>query len=193
MKPIINVPELTPDVYLISEAGLVYSKLKKKYLKGLINNYSYQLYRLKLIDGNFKWFMCHRLVALTYLDQPESLDLKINHKDGNKLNNHYTNLEWTTQSQIILNSYINQNRKPYWLNKHRPSTAVETKLLISNSKKKKIELYEWGKYITTYESVGSLCEDLSWSRKKYHRIKTGTNKKLVKRFTFKELTDKIDL
>ena len=39
----------------------------------------------------------HRLVALHYVDNPNNYEY-VNHIDGNKLNNHYTNLEWCTKS-----------------------------------------------------------------------------------------------
>ena len=39
----------------------------------------------------------HRLVAITFLGLKEKL--VINHIDGNKLNNHVSNLEWVTRSQ----------------------------------------------------------------------------------------------
>lgn len=37
----------------------------------------------------------NRLVAMTYL-KTNSYKRQVNHKDGNKLNNHYTNLEWNS-------------------------------------------------------------------------------------------------
>ena len=37
----------------------------------------------------------HRLVALTYVPNPENMPI-VNHKDGDSLNPHKDNLEWTT-------------------------------------------------------------------------------------------------
>jgi len=43
-------------------------------------------------------FSIHRLVAGTYIPNPEN-KLQVNHKDGNSLNNHVDNLEWVTGSE----------------------------------------------------------------------------------------------
>ncbi len=45
-----------------------------------------------------KRYMCHRLVAKTFIPNPNNL-LYINHKDGNRSNNCVDNLEWCTQSE----------------------------------------------------------------------------------------------
>jgi hypothetical protein len=76
-----------------------------------------------------KEFTIHRLVAKTFIDNPDNF-LYINHKDGDKLNNYVSNLEWCTQSHNIKEAYRIGLIKP------RKHTA-ETKIKISNSKKGK--------------------------------------------------------
>jgi hypothetical protein len=49
----------------------------------------------KRINVNNKSYLFHRLLALTFLENPENKEF-VNHIDGNKLNNQLTNLEWAT-------------------------------------------------------------------------------------------------
>lgn len=55
--------------------------------------------KVKLSSGNnrFKTFFVHRLVALTFIDNPDGLPF-INHKDENGSNNCVENLEWCTRT-----------------------------------------------------------------------------------------------
>lgn len=57
-------------------------------------------YRATLLHPSMKQkiFFVHRLVAYTYTIKPHN-KTKINHIDGNKLNNHISNLEWVTSSE----------------------------------------------------------------------------------------------
>ena len=101
--------------YEISNTGLVrstkrevpYSKgvrvLKSKGLKDRINNRGYKEVRL---SKNSKTFtkLVHILSAEAFVPNPENKP-EANHLDGNKLNNHYTNFEWTTHSENILHAY----------------------------------------------------------------------------------------
>lgn len=43
-----------------------------------------------------KMYTVHRLVATHFIDNPKNKS-EVNHLDGNKLNNHMTNLEWATR------------------------------------------------------------------------------------------------
>lgn len=61
-------------------------------LKAVLDKYGY-LYVCLSMDGISKKHKVHRIVAEAFLENKENLP-QINHKDENKQNNHYTNLEW---------------------------------------------------------------------------------------------------
>jgi hypothetical protein len=49
-------------------------------------------------DGKKHTKFVHRLVAQTFIPNSNNLPI-VNHKDGNKLNNHVDNLEWVTSAE----------------------------------------------------------------------------------------------
>ena len=55
-----------------------------------------------------KSFLVHRIVALAWLERPVNYEtMDINHKDGNKSNNHRKNLEWCSHKQNIKHAVDN--------------------------------------------------------------------------------------
>lgn len=65
-------------------------KFKGKYLKGSIDSDGYLVCGIKNASKKI-----HRLVAITFIENSNNYP-QINHKDGNKQNNHVYNLEWCT-------------------------------------------------------------------------------------------------
>lgn len=57
-------------------------------------------------NGKTNQYLAHRLIAKAFVPNPDNLDYA-NHKDGNKLNNAATNLEWCTRSYNIKHSFEN--------------------------------------------------------------------------------------
>ena len=48
-------------------------------------------------DGKCSWKRVHRIVAEAFIPNPDELPI-VMHLDNNKINNHYTNLQWGTIS-----------------------------------------------------------------------------------------------
>jgi HNH endonuclease/NUMOD4 motif/NUMOD1 domain len=101
------IPGFSGD-YLASEDGQIYSKKSGdiKRMKKNTNSSGYHtisLYnkhekeRLKNKRNSYM-YQVHRLVALTWLENPNSKKI-VNHIDGNKINNNVSNLEWVTHSE----------------------------------------------------------------------------------------------
>ena len=81
-------------LYTVDEDGNVYSLRSKKYLSPKIDRYGYKVVTL-FKQGKARCTTVHRLVAQAFVDNPGHKPC-VNHLDENKLNNHYTNLEWAT-------------------------------------------------------------------------------------------------
>lgn len=96
MKPIIY-----SDDYLVDETGQVWSKKSNRLLKCGISKTGYRAVQIKCHDGINRTLYVHRLIAETFLINSSDKRLQVNHKDGNKLNNSASNLEWVTQKENL--------------------------------------------------------------------------------------------
>jgi hypothetical protein len=93
------------ESYLVSEDGVVVNS-SRLILKTDLNSAGYKRVTL-MSEGKRLRIFVHKLVALTYLPRVEGKE-NVNHKDGNKLNNHYSNLEWVTPSENRLHAFQNK-------------------------------------------------------------------------------------
>lgn len=98
--------------HAISEDGLIITNVHGREIKQalqMINGKTTGYVYATLLASDYSYLKrvaVHRLVAFTYLDPPPSdKHVWINHKDGDKTHNHYSNLEWTTISQNIQHAY----------------------------------------------------------------------------------------
>ena len=57
-------------------------------------------------DGKEATQLVHRLVAIAFIPNPEEKGF-VNHKDGNRLNNHVSNLEWNTYTENTNHAFDN--------------------------------------------------------------------------------------
>lgn len=108
--------------YQISNYGRVKSLIRKtrngsckneKIIKARIDKKGYNHYALRKY-GKVYERKAHRLVAKAYILNPENKP-QVNHLDANRLNNYYKNLEWCTNSENQIHSYItNPNKKNFF-------------------------------------------------------------------------------
>lgn len=90
--------------YFVTEDGKVYTS-KRNQFREMSQPVCLKYHAVNLSHkGNVKHCFVHRLVAEAYVENPDQKDY-VNHKDGNKLNNHYTNLEWVTFSENIQHAF----------------------------------------------------------------------------------------
>ena len=85
------------DLYQISNKGNF--KRGNKLINGWIQNTGY-----KTVNIKEKKYSIHRLVAEAFIPNPEN-KAQVNHKDGNKLNNCVSNLEWVTPKENVQHAF----------------------------------------------------------------------------------------
>lgn len=81
--------------YLIYEDGTVINRHTMEIIQPYPVSSGYMRVNIKDNDDDRAQVYVHRLVADTFIANPNSHP-EVNHLDGDKTNNHYRNLEWTT-------------------------------------------------------------------------------------------------
>lgn len=104
--------------YQVSTFGNVRNKITGKILKTDINTTGYPSVRISNPRHKKKHLNVHHLVAVAFLGEPSQC---VNHIDGDKTNNHVSNLEWCTYA------HNNQHAYDMGLKKARGLTSEEAK------------------------------------------------------------------
>lgn len=152
--------------YTITEDGMVWSKNKGRWMKPQVNMSGYVFYFINFGVDKPRWIFAHTLVALKYVGMPPTTRHEIDHIDNNRQNNHYTNLRWVTHSENSLKA-LSGNHVSWWTGKHKAPHTLETRIKMSNAKKKKIEFITFsGRKV--YDSIDDAARDLGTYRKRIY-------------------------
>ena len=84
--------------YAVTSCGKVWSYSSGQFLTPKVDKYGY--YQVGLYDafGKQHWVLLHRLVAKTYLDNPDNLP-DVSHQDECQTHNWLSNLKWATRAE----------------------------------------------------------------------------------------------
>lgn len=95
------------NYYIKSNGDVISTKhTHEKILSTFIDNVGYKQVILQKCGKRY-YKRVHRLVAEAFLEKENSDYNMINHKDGNKLNNDLSNLEWCSNQQNTQHAYNN--------------------------------------------------------------------------------------
>lgn len=90
----VKYKDVKQDMYCVSEYGDVYSKYLKRNMKLNKDKDGYLVVGLQTESGKKRLVRIATLVAEMFLEKPILNDETVDHIDGDKLNNHYSNLRW---------------------------------------------------------------------------------------------------
>ena len=162
---------------------------KTKEVKQHLNNDGYPSVRITH-RGNVKTTSVHRLVAETFIPNPENKET-VNHIDGDKTNNHVSNLEWATRGE--------QMQHAYKLGLKKPNAVMKLMTKVANSKPVKCVKKETNETMY-FLSARDCSREMGYSERWCDKI-IGTQDGKTKKFDLsyvtmdelKENTDKVTM
>lgn len=99
-------------IYEVNKEGQIRNRRTGHIKKPRLDDWGYHQVGLSRgVHGKNHSKTVHRLVAEAFIDGDHT-GLQVNHKDGNKTNNHIDNLEFVSGSQNVQHAYDTGIRKP---------------------------------------------------------------------------------
>ena len=136
-----NVKSLEREEIFKNKKGKTIKRLRKeRILTQKVNEYGYAEVNLWK-DGKNKYLRVHRLVGISFIPNPENKPV-VNHKDGNKLNNCVTNLEWNTVSENTWHATHVLGTNDYKKGLVKATEACKKKTIILDTKTNKIHNFD---------------------------------------------------
>lgn len=111
--------------YKVSSQGKVWSHKTGTWMSTQVNKNGYEQIGLRNKHGQRKMIYVHRLVADLFVAKVDGKN-HINHKDGCKVNNNYTNLEWVTPTENMSHAKETGLHNQDGENNHRCKFSKET-------------------------------------------------------------------
>jgi hypothetical protein len=93
--------------YGVTIDGDVYSIVTQKWMNKIFTKLGYHEVSVKVPNRSSLGCFLHRIVLMTWGSMPPEGKNEVNHIDGNKLNNHVSNLQWNSRSENMLHGYKN--------------------------------------------------------------------------------------
>ena len=100
--------------YIIYEDGLIYNEKRNRFMKELKESNGYMRVKLSK-DGKQKNFYVHRLIALTFIPNPDNKKC-IDHINRIRDDNRIENLRWATYKEN--NQNMSSNVEDIYIHKH---------------------------------------------------------------------------
>lgn len=125
--------------HYVDIGGNVFSARSGKYTGMSLDR---QGYKITMFFYNNKQRRCfvHRLIALTFIPNPNDLP-QVNHKDGNKKNNHVSNLEWCTCAHNIQHAIRTGLKASTGITQHLRDLNIGECFTVNITKRKPIDSY----------------------------------------------------
>ena len=92
-------------MYEASNFGNIRNAYTKRVMKLCPSEKGYMMTIFRCIDNKSRCIKIHRIIAWIFVTGYDQLHNEVNHKDGDKTNNHAYNLEWSTRKENIRHGF----------------------------------------------------------------------------------------